>query len=120
MTENTISPELLEASLPGAWIAEHSQIGQMSLLSAKELAQFCSDRGLSDFREKSIIQLWQLGLLKAELIESNEEVTYDGLVARGHDRYGWHRYSDERQLRQRSEGWGEAEKTIKPLDENIK
>src|SRR5207237_862257 len=61
-----------------------------------------------------------LGLLKAELIESNEEVTYDRLVARGHDRYGWHRYSDERQLRQRSEGWEYAEKTITPLGENIK
>src|SRR5437899_1650809 len=117
---NTVSPNLLEPALPGAWIAEHHRIGQIPLLKAKELAQFCSDRGLSDFREKGIIQLWQLGLLKADLIESNEEVIYDGLVARGYDRYGRYHYSDERQIHQRSEGWGEAEKTIKPLDENIK
>lgn len=120
MTENTISPELLEASLPGAWVAEHNRIGQISFLKAKELAQFCSDRGLSDFREKGIIQLWQLGLLKADLIESDEEITYDGLVARGHDRYGRYRYSDERQLHQRSVGWEEAEKALTPMDENIK
>ncbi len=120
MDENNITAELLDPSLPGAWIAEHNRIGQISLLKAKELAQFCSDRGLSDFREKGIIQLWQLGLLKADLIESDEEVTYDGLVARGHDRYGRYRYSDERQFQQRSDGWGEAEKTITPLGENIK
>ena len=120
MDENNITAELLDPSLPGAWIAEHNRIGQISLLKAKELAQFCSDRGLSDFREKGIIQLWQLGLLKADLIESDEEFTYDGLVARGHDRYGRYRYSDERQFQQRSDGWGEAEKTITPLGENIK
>jgi hypothetical protein len=120
MDENNATAEFLDPSLPGAWIAEHNRIGQISLLNAKELAQFCYDRGLSDFREKGIIQLWQLGLLKADLIKSDEEVAYDGLVARGHDRYGRHRYSDERQLQQRSDGWGEAEKTLIPLGENIK
>lgn len=120
MDENNTTAELLDPSLPGAWIAEHNRIGQISLLKAKELAQFCSDRGLSDCREKDTIQLWQLGLLKADLIESDEEVTYDGLVARGHDRYGRYRYSDERQLHQRPEGWGEAVKTLPPLDENVK
>src|SRR4051812_5339071 len=109
MDENNTPTNLLEPSLPGAWIVEHNRIGQISLLMAKELAQFCSDRGLSDFREKGIIQLWQLGLLKADLIESDEEFTYDGLVARGTDGYGRYLYSDERQLQQRPEGWGDAE-----------
>src|ERR1700730_9184590 len=100
MDENNTLPDLLEPSLPGAWIVEHNRIGQISLLKAKELAQFCSDRGLADFRETGLIQLWQLGLLKADLIESNEELCYDGLVARGTDRYGRYLYSDERQLQQ--------------------
>lgn len=119
MDENNITAELLEPSLPGSWIVEHNRIGQISLLRAKDLVQFCNDRGLSDFRETGIIQLWQLGLLKADLIESDEEFTYDGVVARGTDRYGRYRYSDERQLHQRSEGWGDAEKTLIPLDENV-
>jgi hypothetical protein len=119
MDENNTTAELLEPSLPGAWIVEHNRIGQISLLKAKELAQFCSDRGLSDFREKGIIQLWQLGLLKADLIESDEEFIYDGLVTRGNDQYGQYRYSDERQLHQPTEGWGDAENTITPLNENI-
>ena len=31
MSDETNASELLEASLPGAWIAEHSRIGQISL-----------------------------------------------------------------------------------------
>ncbi len=119
MDENNTPTDLLKPSLPGAWIIEHNRIGQISLLKAKELARFCSDRGLSDFREKGIIQLWQLGLVKADLIESDEAFTYDGLVARGTDRYGRYLYSDERQLQLRPEGWRDAEETITPLGENI-
>ncbi len=119
MADNTISSELLEPSLPGAWIAEHQRIWQMKFLNARNLAQFCSDRGLADFGEKGIIQLWQLGLLKADLIESDEEFAYDGLVARGHNRYGGYRYSDERQLHQRPEGWGDTAKTLTPLRDDV-
>jgi hypothetical protein len=120
MKDNNISPDLLEPSLPGAWIVEHNQIGQIPLLEAKELARFCDNRGLSDFGEEGIIHLWQLGLLKADLIESDEEVSYNGLIARGNDRYGRYIYSDERQLQQRVDGWADAEKTITPLSNTIK
>src|SRR6266487_3954488 len=114
MHENTSIFELSDSSLPGAWIAKHSRIWQISFLKAKELAQFCSDRGLSDFREEGIVHLWQLGLLKADLIKSDEAVTYGGLVARGKDLEGRYLYSDERVLPQHIGGWENAEKTIAP------
>ncbi len=120
MTENTISPQLLEASLPGAWIAEHRRIWQMKFLDARDLAQFCRDRGLEDFREEGITHLWQLGLLKADLVESDEEFIIGGLVDRGINRYGRHVYSDERQLHQSSEGWGNALQTLNALRDDVK
>jgi hypothetical protein len=119
MTDNTISPELLEPSLPGAWIAEHRRIWQMNFLKAYDLARFCHDRGLADFGEKGIIQLWQLGLLKADLVESDEELSYHGLVNRGVNRYGTFIYSDERLLQQRSEAWADAAKTLLPLRDDV-
>ncbi len=73
MSDTTVSPELLEPTLPGAWIAEHLRIWQMNFLKAYDLARFCRDRGLSDFGEEGITRLWQLGLLKADRIESDEE-----------------------------------------------
>src|SRR4051812_33190822 len=118
MNENNSPPDLLDSSLPGAWIVKYNQLGQISLLKAKEFAQFCHDRGLSDFKEEGIIQLWQLGLLKADLIESNKELTYDGLVARGTNWSGRYLYSDERQFQQRSEGWEDTKRTITPLHED--
>src|SRR6266704_1375520 len=120
MSDTAVSPELLEPALPGAWIAEHLRIWQMNFLKAYDLARFCSDRGLSDFGEKGIARLWQLGLLKADRIESEEEFPLAGLVDRGIDRYGRHIYSDERQLLQRPEGWGDALKTLNPLLDDVK
>ncbi|SRR6266487_1986783 len=119
MLENTVLPKLLEPPLPGAWIAEHRRIWQMKFLNAQNLARFCSDRGLSDFREEGITQLWQLGLLKADLVESDEEFALVGLVDRGMNRYGRHVYSDERQFHLRSEGWGDALKTLNTLRDDV-
>jgi hypothetical protein len=120
LLDNTVSPELLEPALPGAWIAEHHRIWQMNFLNAHDLARFCHDRGLSSFREEGITQLWQLGLLKADLVESDEAFTHDGLADLGMNQYGHHVYSDERQLHQHSEGWGDALKTLIPLRDDVK
>jgi hypothetical protein len=119
MSDPAVSSELLEPALPGAWIAEHRRIWQMKFLNANELARFCSDRGLSNFGKEGIVRLWQLGLLKADLVESDEEFILAGLVDRGIDRYGRHIYSDERQLLQRPEGWGNALKTLNPLRDDV-
>src|SRR3989442_5423 len=98
MSQNTASPGFLEPSLLGAWIAEHRRIWQMNFLKARDLAQFCRDRGLSHFDENDITKLWQLGLLKADLIESRRKYDRAGLVDRGFNHYGDHVYTDERQL----------------------
>ncbi len=119
MRQDTASLRLLEPSLPGAWLADYRHIWQMTLLSARELARFSQDRGLSITSEEDIIHLWQLRLLKADLVVSRRKLNLVGLVDRGVDDYGHHIYSDERQLHQHPKGWANAEKTIRPLRAGI-
>lgn len=108
MYDNNTTHELLEPSLPGSWIAEHRRIWQMDFLSASELANFAHKRGLASYDEKDVTQLWQLGLLKADLITSSKKLHLAGLVDRGIDRYGDHVYSDERQLPRKLRKWNNA------------
>lgn len=119
MPDNNISPELLEPFLPGALIAEHRHIWQMNLLNARELARFSKDRSLSFSSEEDIVHLWQLGLLKADLVVSKKKLNRVGLVDRGTDDYGHHVYSDERQLRPRSKGLANSEKALRPIQSGV-
>src|SRR5712691_3740520 len=98
MSQTTISSRLLEPELPGTWIASRRHIWQMDFLSTNNFAQHCRDRGLSHFSEEDITQLWQLGLVKADLILCRRKLKQVGIVDRGIDLYGYHMYSDERQL----------------------
>ena len=119
MNDNNTSTELLEPALPGAWIAEHRRIWQMNFLNADKFASFGHDRGLASFNEKDVTQLWQLGLIKADLITSRSKLSLVGLVDRGTDRYGPYLYSDERQLPRRLRKWKNARKNLKPLQEGV-
>lgn len=111
--------ELLELALPGAWIAEHRRIWQMNFLNASKLASFGHNRGLASFSEKDVVQFWQLGLIKADLIISRRKLSQIGLVHRGTERYGRHIYSDERQLPRRMRNWKNARKNLRPLREGV-
>lgn len=119
MPDDKTLSELLEPGLPGTWIAENRRIWQMDFLSADKLARFGHDRGLAFFSEKDIVQLWQLGLIKADLITSEKKLRLVGLVYRDIDKYGRHMYSDERQLPRRRKGWENARKNLKPLQKGV-
>ena len=119
MPDANTSSKLLEPALPGAWIAEHRRIWQMDFLNADKLARFSHDRGASYFNETDVIQLWQLGLLKADLIISPRKLRLVSLTYRGIDFNGFHMYSDERQLPRRKGGWANARKPLKPLQKGI-
>lgn len=119
MTQTTTLPKLIDPSLPGAWIIQHNRIGQMSLLNADKLASFSHHRGLAYFNETDIIQLWQFGLIKADLITSRRKLRLAGLIDRGTDGSGNHIYSDERRLPRRLKGWENARKILKPLQEGV-
>lgn len=116
---NNTSNELLEPALFGALISQNSRIWQMTFLNADKLARFSSDRGLTSFNEKDIIRLWQLGLIRADLITSRKKLHLVGLVDRGTDRYGHHIYSDERQIPRRLKTWKNASASVKPMQEDV-
>jgi hypothetical protein len=119
MPQNNALSRLLEPALPGAWITEHNRIGQMSLLNADKLASFGQHRGLAYFNETDVIQLWQLGLIKADLITSRRKLRLVGLVDRGTDNYGNHQYSDERRLPRQLKHWENARRNLKPLQGGV-
>lgn len=119
MPQTQSLPGLFEPSLPGEWLVNFGHIWQMKLLDANNFGRFCSDRGLSRFSESDITQLWQLGLLKADLIVSHRKFNRIGIVDRGIDRNGHHVYSDERPLHHRTKGWGKTLRRLKPLRDDI-
>src|SRR5258708_7174548 len=119
MDEKNPLTDLLEPALPGAWIIEHRRIWQMNFLNADKFASFSHDRGLALFNEKDVIQLWQLGLIKADFITSRRKLYLVGLVDRGKDNYGHHIYSDERQLPRRLKNWKNVGKILRPLQEGV-
>ena len=119
MSQTSTTSRFLEPVLPGAWIANRQHIWQMNFLNANKLASFSHDRGLAYFNENDVIHLWQLGLVKADIIKSRRKLRLVGLVDRGTDVYGNHIYSDERQLPRRLRKWKNARKNLKPLQEGV-
>lgn len=100
-------------------ISKRRYIWQMDFLSADELARFSRERGLSFFDAEDIIQLWQLGLLQADVVVSSRKLHRVGLVDCGLDYLGQHIYSDERQIRPRAKGWGEPVKNARVLRADV-
>lgn len=62
-----MSPEVL-----GRWAVQRWYVWQMDLLDARKLAKFCSDRKtqVSWSSGQQIERLWQLGLLRADYVQS--------------------------------------------------
>ena len=79
MTKEQTANQLLAPHKLAGWIAERYGIWQMDFLNAKNLSDFCKDRGLS-FWELHVEQLWQLGLLKADILESKKSLEKKGLL----------------------------------------
>ena len=85
MSQNSSSDQLLNPVTLALWIAQRSYIWQMNFLSAKDLAEFAHKHGLSWYREEHIYLLWKLGILKADLVASSQEVDDPGLILVGQE-----------------------------------
>ncbi len=85
MVHNSSSNQLLDPVTLGTWIFQRSHIWQMNFLTAKELADFVTKRGLPIYSEGHINHLWKLGLLRADLIVSHQEVEEAGFVFLGQE-----------------------------------
>ena len=113
-----IYTHFLKLELLASWIAEKQDIWQMDFLDAKELSDFCKHRGLVYWSEH-IEQLWQLGLLTADVVISSRKLRQSGLVYIKRDDFGRHIYADGRKPRRSAKGWAEEFKRLKKLDSSI-
>src|SRR2546421_8536840 len=85
MSQGSSSNQLLDPVVLGSWIFQRSYIWQMDFLTAKELAEFATKHGLPFYREEHIHHLWKLGLLRADLIVSDQELEETGLIFLGQE-----------------------------------
>ena len=85
MSQDTFPNQLLDPVKLGSWIYQRSHIWQINLLTAKELAEFATKHGLPFYREEYINHLWKLGLLRADIIVSSQEVDEVGLIFVGQE-----------------------------------
>ena len=98
---------LLTPSPIARWLTERPFIWEMKLLSARDLCKFASDRGLVYSQLSDDIQrLWQIGLLRADLVISKRPLGIDGLVLIKQDEDEDYLYADERTCVAGSDGLG--------------
>jgi hypothetical protein len=100
------APLLDRRFLPAA-IAERSDIWQMQLVDVGGLANY-GQRPAINFSARDIARLWQIGLLRADVVASQHRLRRADLVYSRTDDRGWHWYADLRRPRRRRNGWGAA------------
>jgi hypothetical protein len=93
----------------------------MRLLDDLGLDSFASDRGvMSFFLGRYIRDIWQVGLLNADIVASPSRLSIDGLTLVTEGESAQYLYADERILGQRSMGWGNAVEEIQPISLEVK
>jgi hypothetical protein len=106
---------LVQPEAVARWMVERRAMWQLTPLDGRNMSQFCKDRGLDIWVSgKHVKLLWQLALVRADLVKSVGKLKIDGLVEidkTADDRY---LYADAREPSRISEGWvgsaGELEK----------
>jgi len=64
-------------------------------MDPSEFARFCSDHGIP-VRDQTIIRLWQIGLLRADIVTATRTLRKAGLVRVGEIGTGQYAYADNR------------------------
>jgi len=104
----------------GKWIFG-KDFWQIRLEDESGLDSFASKRGISSFfMGKYIRTLWQLGLVKADLIKSSDELALQSIEYIGEDSSHEKYYMDLRRPQVYSAGLVDSAKGMPPLDNKIK
>ncbi len=86
----------LPEGLLAQWIIDRYGIWQMDFLSPDQFASFVKARGLPYSFGEDIKQLWSIGVLKADLVESKCDLGIPGLELLRIDDEGDYQYADNR------------------------
>ncbi len=118
MSNNQSSSNILPPGVLGLWLADRSDIWQMKFLSDRDLGSFAHRRGVNIWFD-DVGHLWQLGLLRADLVASTRKLRLAGLIEVGSDDRGRYLYADERKPRRRKKGWAGSAFNLKPLHPGV-
>jgi gamma-glutamylcyclotransferase (GGCT)/AIG2-like uncharacterized protein YtfP len=89
------------------WIVERQFIRQMNLLSVQGLNTLAKDRGVDlSPHNDDVERLWQMGVLRADLIVSKQQLDIEGLVFIQQNDSGHYVYTDTRDCVNKTDGLG--------------
>src|SRR5258706_14334052 len=88
----TQKPFLIDAKQLGNWMADRHDIWQLDLLTPDKLTDFCKEREIRVWKEH-IELLWQLGLLRADIIFSGRKLRRVGITYLKTDEQGYYLYA---------------------------
>lgn len=97
------------------FVATMPELWQFDLLSAKGLGKFASERGIKGLRKEVLEKLWQIGLIRADLIRSTDPVNIDSVELIGQDRQT-NFYFDSRTVSFRADGYGSVFQSLPAID----
>lgn len=89
-------------------IVSSPEIIQHKLLKPNEFATYTHKHGLSILNQKYILGLWNLGLLQADLIYSEQILNIPGLTLLSSTGEEYYTYYDNRIVPPKEQGWGGA------------
>ena len=117
MTGSRATP--LNAETLATWLADRHDIWPVRLMSARQLSSLASERGIR-LNEGAILRLWQVGLLRADLVASTKSLRRTGLVRVGQATRDGYLYADARRLRRRKLGWINAAVRLPRLPKGLR
>jgi hypothetical protein len=121
MATESGSQELQRPCMPGRWIVQRTGIWQMRLLDDSTLDTFANHRGvMSFFLGRYIRDIWQIGLLNADIVSSPSRLGVAGLTLITEGESAEYLYADERVFEHRSMGLGNAMEEIQPISLDVK
>jgi len=103
------------------WAKSFPNLCQFDLLQPREFSDYVSKLGLSfTLASETITGLWQIGLLKAELIKSTRKLNRVGIEYACTTDDGEHVYCDFRKIKVKRSGWANTLKKAAKLPSHVK
>jgi len=86
---------------------EKNQIRQIRLLDAQKFSKLLSDNHIGIIKKKYIFQLWQTGLLKADVVKIEKKTKIKGMkyITQSNNYFLYH---DQRVIKLRETGYGDS------------
>jgi len=99
-------------------LIEKNNCRQLKLMDSQKLSQLSKDNKSSDFSQKFIINLWQLGFLNADIVYSDKKIDINGLFF-SEKKGDIFLYADERELPVKTTGYSNAISDLEDIHPGI-